>query len=114
MSLMAGAKIRFVPLRPSRDQQSTDAKFTRSSDWSWNEQELLDSFNDKTRVIIMNTPSNPTGKVFRKEELMLVADLCVKYNTICLSDEVYEHINYDQTHLRMGINWKINQTFDLT
>jgi N-succinyldiaminopimelate aminotransferase len=72
-------------------------------DWSIDPDELAAAFNDKTRAIIINTPHNPTGKVFSREELTLIADLCQKHDVIAITDEVYEHILYDGTiHTRMA------------
>ncbi len=63
-------------------------------DWSIDEAELRAAFNDHTRAIIVNTPHNPTGKVFRRDELELIAKLCERYDVLCLTDEIYEHIHY--------------------
>src|SRR4029077_1826942 len=52
-------------------------------------------FNDKTKAIIINTPNNPTGKVFTREELETIATLCRKWDAVAISDEIYEHIIYD-------------------
>jgi aspartate/methionine/tyrosine aminotransferase len=64
-------------------------------DWSFDEQELRAAFNDRTRVIVINTPGNPTGKVFNNDELHLIAELCREWDVIAISDEVYEHLVYD-------------------
>jgi aspartate/methionine/tyrosine aminotransferase len=53
------------------------------------------AFNNKTRAIIINTPNNPTGKVFTKEELESIAKLCLKWDVLAITDEIYEHIIYD-------------------
>jgi aspartate/methionine/tyrosine aminotransferase len=63
-------------------------------DWSIDEAELRAAFNDRTRAIIVNTPHNPTGKVFRREELELIAELCQLHDVLCFTDEIYEHIHY--------------------
>lgn len=63
-------------------------------DWSIDEAELRAAFSDRTRAIIINTPHNPTGKVFRREELQLIAELCQRHDALCLTDEIYEHIHY--------------------
>jgi aminotransferase len=68
-------------------------------DWSIDEAELRSAFTDRTRAIIVNTPHNPTGKVFTREELALVAELCATYDVLCLTDEIYEHIVYDAQHV---------------
>jgi len=64
-------------------------------DWHFDEKELTQVFNDKTKAIIINTPNNPTGKVFSGEELQFIADLCLKWGVIAVTDEIYEHILYD-------------------
>ena len=74
-----------------------------SSDWKLNTEELNSLFNSKTKMIILNTPHNPTGKVFTVDELQIIADLCKKYNVVCLADEVYEWLVYKPNiHTRIG------------
>jgi aspartate/methionine/tyrosine aminotransferase len=63
--------------------------------WSFDPDELAGAFNDKTKAVIINTPNNPTGKVFSREELETIAALCRKWDAIAISDEIYEHIIYD-------------------
>ncbi len=63
-------------------------------DWSIDAAELTAAFSDRTRAIIVNTPHNPTGKVFSRAELELIATLCQRYDAICVTDEIYEHIHY--------------------
>ena len=64
-------------------------------DWHFDDQELTRAFNNKTKAIIINTPNNPTGKVFSRKELQLTADLCLKWGVVAVTDEIYEHILYD-------------------
>ena len=64
-------------------------------DWHFDDQELTRAFNNKTKAIIINTPNNPTGKVFSREELQFIADLCLKWGVVAVTDEIYEHILYD-------------------
>jgi aspartate/methionine/tyrosine aminotransferase len=64
-------------------------------DFTLDEARLRAAFAQRPRAIIVNTPHNPTGRVFSREELSLVADLCAKYDTIAITDEIYEHIIYD-------------------
>ena len=64
-------------------------------DWHFDEKELAQAFNNKTKAIIINTPNNPTGKVFSHEELQFIADLCLKWGVIAVVDEIYEHILYE-------------------
>src|SRR3989454_1493110 len=61
-------------------------------DWHFNLDELAAAFNDNTKAIIINTPNNPTGKVFSREELQTISDLCHKWDAIAITDEIYEHI----------------------
>jgi N-succinyldiaminopimelate aminotransferase len=78
-----GAKARYVPLRPP-DAQHPQWWF----DWA----ELEAAFSPRTRLLILNSPQNPTGKVFTRQELERIGELCVKHDVKVLSDEVYEHI----------------------
>jgi aminotransferase len=64
-------------------------------DWTFDPDELAAAFNQRTRAIIINTPNNPTGKVFTREELEQIARLCEKWDVLAISDEIYEHIIYD-------------------
>lgn len=57
--------------------------------------ELTAAFSERTRAIIINTPHNPSGKVFSREELLKIAELCIKYDVLAITDEIYEHIVYD-------------------
>ena len=63
--------------------------------WTFDPAELAAAFNDKTKAIILNTPNNPTGKVFTVAELETIAMLCRKWDAVAISDEIYEHIVYD-------------------
>jgi len=80
-AILSGATPRYVTLR--------------EPDWTFDPDELAAAFNDKTKAIIINTPNNPTGKVFSREELETIAALCRKWDAIAISDEIYEHIIYD-------------------
>jgi aspartate/methionine/tyrosine aminotransferase len=85
-SILSGAKPRFVSLRPP---QAADGE------WTFDPQELREAFQHHTKAIILNTPNNPTGKVFTRKELELIRDLCIEYNVLAITDEIYEHILYD-------------------
>lgn len=87
-AILSGAVPRFVDLHPP--------------DWRWDEAALRAAFNDKTRAIILNTPNNPTGRVFSREELSLVAELCQKYDAVAITDEIYEHIVYTGEHVYLA------------
>ncbi len=84
---MAGARLRGVLLRPPAD--GTDGPFT------FDREELTKAFTAKTRLLLLNTPHNPTGKVFSDDELAFIAELCVKHDVVAVTDEVYEHLVFD-------------------
>jgi aminotransferase len=84
-AILAGATPRFVPLRPP--------------DWSFDPDALRAAVGPKTRGIVLNTPNNPTGKVFSREELQAVADVAIAHDLVVFSDEIYEHILYEGTHV---------------
>ena len=81
-SIIAGAVPRLVTLHPP--------------DWTFDEADLRAAFSDRTRAIVVNSPNNPTGKVFTREELSLIAELCVAHDVIAITDEIYEHLTYDE------------------
>jgi len=85
-AILSGATPRYVPLHPPADPDG---------EWYWNPAELRAAFNERTRAIILNTPNNPTGKVFTRAELESIRDLCVEFDVIAITDEIYEHILYD-------------------
>jgi len=92
-AILSGATPRFVSLRWS------DAK----KDWAYDPAELAAAFSNKTRAIIINTPNNPTGKVFSRAELEEIAALCRKWDAIAVTDEIYEHILFDgAAHIPMA------------
>ena len=64
-------------------------------DWSFDPAELRAAFTPRTKAIILNTPNNPTGKVFTRQELETIADLCQEFDALAITDEIYEHILYD-------------------
>ncbi|MDF1798811.1 MAG: aminotransferase class I/II-fold pyridoxal phosphate-dependent enzyme [Planctomycetota bacterium] len=72
-------------------------RFVRLSgpDWTFDEAELRAAFGPRTKAIIVNTPHNPTGKVFTREELELIAALCCEHDALAITDEIYEYILYD-------------------
>ncbi|XP_025417824.1 kynurenine--oxoglutarate transaminase 3-like isoform X1 [Sipha flava] len=95
----AGGTPRFIPLRNTKP----NAKVSHSSDWKLDPEELASLFNAKTKLIIINTPHNPLGKVFDYEELNMIADLAKKHNVLVISDEVYEWLVYEPTkHIRIA------------
>src|SRR5947209_13318502 len=87
-SVLSGASPRFVKLRPPT---------TDDGEWTFDERELRAAFHHNTKAIILNTPNNPTGKVFTRAELEMIRNLCVEFNVLAITDEIYEHILYDGT-----------------
>jgi aspartate/methionine/tyrosine aminotransferase len=86
---LCGAERRLVQLRPP--------------DWSFDPQELRRAFTSRTKAIIVTNPHNPTGKVFSRTELDLIASLCQEHDTLAITDEIYEHILYDgATHVPLA------------
>ena len=93
-TFLSGAKPQFVKLHPPTNEKD---------DWTFDERELRAAFRPHTKAIILNTPNNPTGKVYTRKELELIRDLCVEFNVLVITDEIYEHILYDGTeHIAMA------------
>ncbi len=80
-AILSGASPRYVTLH--------------EPDFRFDPDDLARAFSDKTRGIILNSPHNPTGKVFAREELSIIAELCRKWDVVAFTDEIYEHILYD-------------------
>jgi aminotransferase len=76
---------------------SADRKFVKlyPPDWRFDPEELRRAFSPKTKAIIINSPGNPTGQVFDREQLQVIADLCQEFDALAITDEIYEHIIYD-------------------
>ena len=87
-AILSGATPRYVTLR------EPDPRSGRM-EWSFDPDELAAAFNDRTKAIILNSPNNPTGKVFTRAELETIAALCRTWDVLAISDEIYEHILYD-------------------
>ncbi len=85
-AILSGATGRYVTLYPP--------------DWRFDPDELAEAFGPRTRAIVVNSPHNPTGKVFTAEELGMIAGLCRRHDVIAITDEIYEHITYeDREHV---------------
>ena len=80
-AILCGATPRFVSLH--------------APDFSFRREELAAAFNEKTRAIVINSPNNPTGRVFTREDLEFIAELCQQYDVLAITDEIYEHILYE-------------------
>jgi aspartate/methionine/tyrosine aminotransferase len=88
-AILSGATPRFVKLHPP--------------DWTFDPRELAAAFGPATKAIILNTPNNPTGKVFDRAELECIRDLCLRWDAFAISDEIYEHLLYDGArHISMA------------
>jgi aminotransferase len=88
-ALLSGATPVWVPLHPP--------------DWRFDPDELRRAFTPRTRAIIINTPNNPTGRVFTRDELTLIAELCQEHDAYALADEIYEYILYtDRPHISIA------------
>jgi N-succinyldiaminopimelate aminotransferase len=87
-SAMAGAQRRMVQLR--------------APDWSFEAESLENSISDRTRLILVNTPHNPTGRVFSRAELEVIAEACRRHDLIAVTDEVYEHLVYESPHVSLA------------
>lgn len=86
-AILCGAAPRYVPLRPVAGGSAPG--------WEFDPAELRAAFGSRTRAVILNTPMNPTGKVFTRDELETVAALCREFGAVALTDEIYEHITFD-------------------
>lgn len=80
-ALLCGADRRLVPLH--------------APDWTFDPEELRRAFTSRTKAIILNSPNNPTGRVFSREELEVIAGLCREFDVLAITDEIYEHIIFD-------------------
>jgi aminotransferase len=87
-AILSGASPRYVTLH--------------EPDWSIDPDELRAAFGPRTRGIVVNSPHNPTGKVFRRAELQLIADLCIEHDVIAFTDDIYEHLVFDGEHIPLA------------
>ncbi len=86
--ILSGAVPRYVALGPP--------------DWSFDPDELRHAFGSRTRAIVINTPHNPTGKVYSRAELELIAQLCIEHDAVAITDEIYEHLVYEGEHISLA------------
>ena len=93
---MAGGEPIYVPLRPQDGA-------AQATEWALDLDELAQAFSERTRLLVLNTPHNPVGKVFNREELTAIARLVQEHDVLVLSDEVYEWMVYDGVeHVRIA------------
>ncbi len=83
-AILSAAKPVYVPLEPPN--------------WTLDGDRLRKAFSKKTRAIVVNSPHNPSGRVFTRDEMSLIAELCIEYDAIAITDEIYEHIIYAGNH----------------
>jgi aspartate/methionine/tyrosine aminotransferase len=99
-TIMAGGVPRYVRLEPPQAQNGSGSPV--DTQWTFNPDALRAAFGPRTRAIIVNTPHNPTGKVFTRAELELIAQLCIEHDVIAIADEVYDRMIYDGEHLPLA------------
>ncbi len=87
-AILAGAIPRYVTLH--------------EPDWSIDTVELRAAFGPRTRGVVLNSPHNPTGKVFSREELAFIAELCVEHDVIAFTDDIYEHLVFEGEHIPLA------------
>jgi aminotransferase len=87
-AVLSGARPRYVTLH--------------EPDWTFDPDELREAVTPRTRALVLNSPHNPTGKVFTRDELALIADLCIENDLIAFTDEIYEHITYGVEHVPLA------------
>jgi aspartate/methionine/tyrosine aminotransferase len=88
-AILAGGEPKYVPMR--------------APDWRFDPDELKRAFTNRTRAIVINSPNNPTGKVFTRDELQLIAELCQRWDVLAISDEIYERVVFGgHTHVPMA------------
>lgn len=96
---LLGGKVVYVPIHPPKDM---DERIVEGKDWTIDYEELARAFTSKTKALILNTPHNPIGKVFTKEELTKIGNLCVENNVVIISDEVYEFLYFTDSYTRIA------------
>ena len=100
-----------MPLEPFYENYGPDAVLSdarpryvtlHEPDWSFDPAELRAAVTSRTRALVLNSPHNPTGKVFTREELEIIAELCTDHDLLAFTDEIYEHITYGAEHIPLA------------
>ncbi|KAJ2704008.1 arylformamidase [Coemansia spiralis] len=99
--IMAGGRPVYVPLRVCTDKDPAKEVIS-SGDWKLDPAELEAAIGSKTRVLVLNTPHNPVGKVFTRGELEEIAAVAKRHNLLVIADEVYEHLTYGMDHVSIA------------
>lgn len=96
---LMGGKVVYVPINPPKGM---DERVVKGTEWTIDYDEFAKAITDKTKAVIINTPHNPIGKVFTKEELTKIGNICVEKNVVIISDEVYEHLYFTESFTRIA------------
>lgn len=101
----------YVTLRPS--SSSTDGNNDNDDNWMYDKEELEEALRD-AKILVLNTPHNPTGKVFSKKELAHIVSLCLKYDVYLVTDDIYEHMCYGEEHRHIVVPHEFPEMKDRT
>lgn len=96
---LCGGKVVYVPIHPPNDLK---IRVTKGNEWKIDYDEFRSAITNKTKAVIINTPHNPIGKVFSKEELLTLGQICVDNKILIISDEVYEHLYFTDSFPRIA------------
>ncbi|QLL33879.1 hypothetical protein HG536_0F02040 [Torulaspora globosa] len=96
---LLGGKVVYVPINPPK---GIDERVVKGTEWTIDYEQFANSITGKTKAVIINTPHNPIGKVFTREELTTIGNICVKNNVVIISDEVYEHLYFTDSFSRIA------------
>ena len=107
MIKLAGGIPKFIQIKPPTDP----SKANTTANWAIDMEELDSMFTSKTKLVIINNPNNPLGKVFTLPELTAVADIIKKHDVMCISDEVYEHLIYPGVEMHRMATFEVEHHF---
>jgi N-succinyldiaminopimelate aminotransferase len=99
---LAGAARRVVQLHPPAGRTGAKGEGGSAAAWWFDPDALTAAITPRTRLVLVNSPNNPTGKVFSRDELSLIASLCVEHDLLAVTDEVYEHLVFDGEHIPLA------------
>ena len=107
----------YVTLRPSsspsKNENENEIDEESCDGWSYDEEELEQALSD-AKMLVLNTPHNPTGKVFTKQELAHIVSLCLKYDVYLITDDIYEHMCYGKHHRHIVVPHEFPEIADRT
>lgn len=96
---LLGGKVVYVPINPP---EGMDKRTVKGTEWTIDYEQFANAITEKTKAVIINSPHNPIGKVFTREELTTIGNICVKKNVVIISDEVYEHLYFTHSFPRIA------------